>query len=424
MRTIRIVGLLVWLVFGYGYFTPSMAEVIEGRVRVVSGVVRDKESRKKLENVNIFLVGQNIGTVSNTDGEFSLKLAEADSTSDIEISHVGYQSARLPVKALEKTGRKEVTIWLTPVTMRLDEILVFGGDARLLVEEALRKIPENYATGSNMLDMFYRETIQKRRRYIGISEAVMDVYKTDYEHRNVNADKVQLVKSRRLLSQKPSDTLAIKVVGGPNLAISMDVVKNPDALLDKQSLNFYDFTIDVPTKLDDRLQYVVTFRPRVVLPYALFSGKLYIDKERLALTRAEFTLDLSDRTKAESAVLRKKPLGLRFRLQEVSFLVSYRQQGERTYLNYIRNVIRFNCDWRRRLFSSVYTAFSEMVVVDRDEHPTRVIQRKEAFRPRQIFYDSVDSYQDPDFWANYNIIQPTESLEHAVHNLVKKNRKR
>ena len=82
-----------------------------------------------------------------------------------------------------------------------------------------------------MLTGFYREPY-RRRRYIGISEAVLDVSKTAYTNRNINYDKVRVEKGRRLLSQKASDTLAVKVVGGPNLGVTLDVVKNKGALLD------------------------------------------------------------------------------------------------------------------------------------------------------------------------------------------------
>ena len=110
--------------------------------------------------------------------------------------------------------------------------------------------------------------------------------------------------------------------------------------------------------------------------YALFIGKLYIDYERLSFTRAEFGLDMANRVKAVEAILHKKPVGLRFRPQEVAYLVTYKQQGTKTYLNYIRNVIRFKCDWKKRLFSSSYTAFSEMVVTDRTESPLSGISNK------------------------------------------------
>ena len=131
-----------------------------------------------------------------------------------------------------------------------------------------------------------------------------NVYKTAYTNRRINRDKVQIVKARHLVSQKQSDTLAIKMVGGPNLSIVLDIVKNSDALLDQQSMNYYTFVLEPSALLDDRLQYVIRFEPCVILDYALFTGKLFIDQEKLSITRAEFSLDMSDKEKATSAILR------------------------------------------------------------------------------------------------------------------------
>ena len=103
----------------------------------------------------------------------------------------------------------------------------------------------------------------------------------------------------------------------------------------------------------------------------------------------------------------------------MNFLITYRQQGKETCLNYIRNEIRFKCDWKRRRFSSSYTARSEMVVVGREEYPERVIARRDAFKSKQIFYDGVKEYWNEDYWKDYNIIEPTESLENAVKKLRK-----
>ena len=71
----------------------------------------------------------------------------------------------------------------------------------------------------------------------------------------------------------------------------------------------------------------------------------------------------------------------------------------------------------KRLFSSSYTAFSEMVVTDRTESPLSGISNKNTFKRKQVFYDLVDEYWNEDFWRNYNIIEPTESLENAVNKL-------
>lgn len=386
----------------------------------VTGIVKNKDNKRKLENVNVSVPGTNIGTVTNADGVFSLKIKDAEVIRGLEVSHIGYLNTQISLK--ENRDVADLTIWMLPAPNMLNEIVIFGNNARGLVEEAIKKIPANYAVDKNLLTAFYRETVQKRRRYISVSEAVIDVSKTAYSDREPSNDKVQLQKGRRLLSQKTGDTLAVKVVGGPNLSIYLDIVKNGDALLSIENLNYYDFRIEEPVNLDNRMQYVVSFRPRVSLMYALFYGKIYIDFEKLAFTRAEFSLDMQNRVKAVEAILHKKPLGLRFRPQEVSYLVTYKEKDGRTYLNYIRNEIRFKCDWKKRLFSSSYTAFSEMVVTDRKESNFAAIPSKKAFKEKQVFYDMVDEYWNEDFWKAYNIIEPTESLEHAVSKLKKQSR--
>ncbi len=414
---------MFWLfIVGYSAtFTAVAQEPVEAMKTefTVSGVVRDKESRKKLENVAVSLVGTPIGTVTNAEGVFSLKIPHIDTIPQLELSHIGYMNARFSASAPEGSNNMHATILMIPIALQLNEVVAYGNTARRIVEEALERIPKNYPSGESMTSAFYRETVQKGHRYISISEAMLDVYKTSYRQRTTDRDKVQIDKARRLLSQKQSDTLGVKVVGGPNLPLFMDVVKNAYALFDEETLDYYSFVQEPSVFIDDRLQYVISFRPRVKLDYALYVGRVFIDREHLAFTRAEFELDLSDRERAVAAILYKKPLGLRFRPQKVSFLITYRQHDGVTCLNYICNEMCFKCDWKRRLFSSSYVARSEMVAVDREEHPERVIARRDAFKPYQVFYDIVKEYWSEDFWKDYNIIEPTESLEDAVKKLRK-----
>ena len=414
---------MFWLfIVGYSAtFTAVAQEPVEAMKTefTVSGVVRDKENRKKLENVAVSLVGTPIGTVTNAEGVFSLKIPHMDTIPQLELSHIGYMNARFSASAPEGSNNMYATILMIPIALQLSEVVTYGNSARRIVEEALERIPKNYPSGESMTSAFYRETVQKGHRYISISEAMLDVYKTSYRQRTTDRDKVQIDKARRLLSQKQSDTLGVKVVGGPNLPLFMDVVKNAYALFDEETLDYYSFVQEPSVFIDDRLQYVISFRPRVKLDYALYVGRVFIDREHLAFTRAEFELDLSDRERAIAAILYKKPLGLRFRPLKVSFLITYRQHDGETCLNYICNEMCFKCDWKRRLFSSSYVARSEMVAVDREEHPERVIARRDAFKPYQVFYDIVKEYWSEDFWKDYNIIEPTESLEDAVKKLRK-----
>ncbi len=386
-----------------------------GSYFTISGVVKNKNNNNKLEYVNVSVPGTNIGTVTNEDGEFSLKISKAQHVSNIEFSLLGFFNSRFPVSGENLLNS---TFYLTPKSKDLPEVVVTKWDPLKLMQEAIGKIPDNYNKSPNMLTAFYRETIKKKRSYINIAEAVIRIYKTGYGE-DINHDRVQILKGRKLLSTKKSDTLAVKLQGGPNMSVIADIVKNPDIILSKETLGYFKYTMEDMTIINDRPHFVVKFEPQVELPYPLYYGKFFIDSQTKAFTRAEFNLDMKDRNKATQMILRKKPAGLRFNPEELSFVVSYKQVNGLTYLSYIRNEVKFKCDWKRRLFATNYTVISEMVVTDMQSGSIASIPGKEAFRESHSLSDKVMNFYDDDFWGSYNIIEPSESLESAVSKLKK-----
>ncbi|WP_321332576.1 carboxypeptidase-like regulatory domain-containing protein [uncultured Bacteroides sp.] len=418
MKTVYVkaIGLFVALLV-LGGAMPIAARDGLGYI-VINGMVKDRLTKKKLENVNISVPGTNIGTITNADGEFTIKVTDSLHVATLDITHIGYFNQRFAVNGKDMKG---VTIFLSPNSIVLNEILIQGAQPLKLVIDAIHKIADNNSPNTNMLTGFYRETVKKRRSYISISEAVINIYKTPYTE-NVDGDRIQVYKGRQLLSPKSGDTLAVKLMGGPNLSVYLDVVKNPDLLLDLETLSYYQFTMDKPVMINERPHYVVNFAPRVTLPYALFYGKLYIDQKTLAFSRAEFNLSMDDRNKATQAILKKKPYKLRFKPEEVSYLVTYKQHNDRSYLNYIRTEFDFRCDWKRKLFSTNYAIVSEMVVTNREEHNVINIPRKLTFNDKNSLSDKVGSFYDENFWEDYNIIAPTESLDAAVNKLMKHQR--
>lgn len=410
----RTIGFVLIMIILSG-LPPLWAQDNAENYITISGVVRDKHNKKRLEYVNISIPGSNVGTITNAEGEFSLKIKETDRNKMADVSHVGYFNSKI---SLGENSSKKQTVWMSPYINLLNEITIHAQNPIYIVQEAIRKIPVNYGNKSNMLTGFYREIAQKGRRYVNISEAIVNIYKTPYSE-TIERDRAQISKGRRLISQRERDTLAVKLLGGPVIAVYQDIVKNSDFLFDIESLSYYKFRMEKPTSIGNRTQFVISFEPRVNLPYALCYGKLYIDKERLSFSRAEFNLSMNDKNKATQAILRKKPFGLRFKPIEVSYLVAYEDRGNMTYLKYLRNNIRFKCDWKRKLFSTNYTILSEMVITDLQENNVVAIPYKTSFKMNQAFSDKVDDFANDKFWGDYNIIKPTESLEHAVSKLRK-----
>ena len=382
---------------------------------VVSGVVVDQKTGNPLRQVSVS-VGR-ISVVTNEDGDFTLKLNETPSA--VNISHLGYKTQRLTLKDGKTEGLR---IRLEPTTIQLREIVVRNYNPRELVDIAIDKIPENYSKVPELLKGFYRETAMKRKHYIYVAEGVEDMYKTPY-NRGTARDRVAIVKGRRLLSQKAGDTLGIKVAGGPVQAVMMDLVKNRDFLLNKEDLDNYHFTMGVPEYINDRQQYVVQMEPFLITDYALYHGKLYIDAERLAFTRIELDLDMRDKDKATQTMLVKKPFGVRFKPRELSTVVDYRYEDGVTRISYLRNIFRFNCDWKRKLFSTSFTATCEMAVTDSQSDDVQPIASRSSFDSRDSYYDKVEYFMDPEYWRNYNIIEPSESLDKAIKRLVSRYRR-
>ena len=62
---------------------------------------------------------------------------------------------------------------------------------------------------------------------------------------------------------------------------------------------------------------------------------------------------------------------------------------------------------------------ADVLVLNGDLSMNTVIARRDAFKSKQIFYDVVKEYWNEDYWKDYNIIEPTESLENAVKKLRK-----
>jgi hypothetical protein len=417
MKRVRIFY-LIWSLFVFTPLGITLFAQNDKSVFTVSGLVKDKKTNRSLEYVNISVKGSNVGTITNADGTFLLKIKRSNQIHTLEISSLGYITAHFSVEEKDVSNK---VFSLDANAVRLKEVEVMPVDAKGIVAETVKKISLNYSRVSSLSSGFYRETVQKGKRYISISEAVTEIYKSPYRD-GIGLDRVKIFKGRKLLSARPSDTLAVKIVGGPTQAVFLDIVKNPDILLNQQSLPHYNFSFNEFVNIEGRLHYVISFQPAVISEEPFYDGVIFIDRDDLTISRVEFNLSMLDKDKVTRIILRKKPAGLRFTPVKVSYLVTYKRTGDIASLNYVRSEIKFKCDWKRRLFATTYSVVSEVAITDRIDNPQETIPSKETFRIEDVLSDKVANFYDDKFWGNYNIIEPTESLEKAVGKLKKENK--
>ena len=406
---IKYFVMIGWMLLGMAFQVMAQDYSIS-----VSGVVRDSENGRRIAQASVGTPDGHVATVTNADGRFTLKLPQRPKS--IVISCLGYRSAHVN---LDDDLSKEIKVRLVPSSITLSELIVSNMNPYEIVEAAVQKIKTNNSRNNELLRCFYRETTQKGRRFIYVAEAVTDLYKAGYD-RLTAVDRVAIEKGRKLVSVRPTDTLGAKIQGGPTLPVMLDMVKNRDLLINKDELALYHLQMEPPQSIDDRSQLVISFSPAYITDHVLYHGKMYIDRQTLAFTRFEMSLDMSDEERATAFILLRKPLGVRFRPKDLSITVAYRYDNGVSRMHYLHSDVRFYCEWRRKLFASPYHVEAEMVVTDLVSEDAEPIRGRESFNYHDSFFDKVQYFTDPDFWEAYNIIEPSESLEHAIGKLRKK----
>jgi len=409
------IGILVIFMSCYG---AAYSQTGSDSYVTITGQLKDAKTGEKIIYATITVPNTGIGTVSNSDGEFILKINKVIDAEYFEVSHISYATSTFKVS---ESLAKNKTFYLEPQLIMLKEISVVPKDARGIVEMALRNIKKNYSESPNMMTGFYRESIRQRRDYLSISEAVVDIYKAPYS--TMQEDQVKIYKGRKGTNVKKADTLMVQLQGGPNVSMLLDIVKNTDLSIALDNLDNYAFEFGSMVNIDDKLNWVIHFSPNVIREEPLYYGKLYISQDNMAISRAEFSLDLKDEAKASRVFVQKKPMGLIFMPTSTSYLVTYKEQNGKYYLNYVRVDLKFQCDWKKRLFKNYYTVMSEVAITDRREENVTKFGKQEVFRQNMVFAEKVEAFADADFWGEYNIIEPEDSIESAIKKLSKSMKK-
>jgi len=417
--------LLFETIFNFGDLSASngvipISQNDSVRFVVYSGLVTNQETGKPLAFASIILKGTNISTVSNTEGAFILKVPKDQLKGNLEFSFLGFHTKIVPLTNL---NTELFNAELEPMLLVLPEVNVVFNDALSLVRAVIKNKGTNYLDEPANLTAFYRETIKKRKTYVSLLEAVVDIYK--YPYYSDKTDWVSLYKVRKSTDYQKLDTLAFKLMGGPYNTLMTDVMKNTDEFFSSDIMGYYTFSFEGITNIGDKSIYVVSFKQLPTYPEPLYFGKLYIDAERLALVSAEFGLNVENRDAAAEIFIKKKPINARVFPTRNMCRVDYIQRGGKWYLNYCRVELDVYIDWKRKFFKTIYYSTMEMAVTDmkiiKKEEST--IDTKNRMKISTIIADEARGFADPDFWGEYNVIEPEKPIQSAIKKIQKQLKK-
>jgi hypothetical protein len=377
----------------------------------------DSKSKNELTFASITVTGSNISTISNSEGDFSIKIPIDRQDASLIISFLGYKEKVISIKDLKQ---EKNILYLEPINILLKEVVVNAMDANKLFSNVLNNRSKNYGDSSIKMVGFYRESIKKRRNYVSVLESIVDIEKMPFS--SAVQDQVDILKGRKNVDYSKLDTINFKLEGGLFTALFIDLIKDPTNIFSENVFDLYNFRFEDITQINDKQVLIISFKQKLSLedPDPLYSGKLFIEAKSLAIISATFQLNVENRTKAGQIFTRKKPKGLVLYPTEVNYQVDYRQQNNKWIFSYSRGDITFKLNWDKWIFNTSYNTTFELVNTNWENQDNQAQINTQKLSPYVIMSDKIPNAVDVDFWGQYNIIEPEKSIESAIKKIQRK----
>ncbi|UCH14670.1 MAG: carboxypeptidase-like regulatory domain-containing protein [Bacteroidales bacterium] len=391
-----------------------IAEILSDSVPLlkIRGKIIDDNSREPVEYANISIVGKSIGTVSNSDGEFILKITPAFIYDTLGISYIGYKIYKQPLANLLAGNN---IIYLVPDYIPIQEVIIRKIDPVLLLRNAIEKIPVNYSRQPSMLTSFYRESVRESRRYVIVTEAVLQTYKSPYSRLYEN-DQIKIIKARKSQDVTSADSVILKLKAGLSTTLLLDIIKHPANFLINDDFEYYSYKMADVMIDNEKEAYVIRFDHRGNNDYPPFTGRIYLDLNSLAIKAVDFSLKENKIEKASHIFVIKKPRNFKVKPLKAEYMVKFIEFSGKYYLNFIRCETEFKIRKKKQFFGKVFNSVIEMAVTDIDTTNVKRFKAREVAKTMNIFTDQVSDYNEL-YWEEYNTIKPDEPLEEAIRRL-------
>jgi hypothetical protein len=383
----------------------------------IEGSVFDKYSNDPIPFAGIGIPTEAIGTITNQNGDFRLRIPDSLMQADVYFSHLGYIPQTINVNTL--AGRPN-TLSLEPKVISLQEIIVRLINPHKVITDMLADREKNYAKESVYLTSFYREGVELKKGFINLTEAIVRIHKIPFSEHSMEKDQVKLLKMRRISNREVKDTIIAKMKSGVDATLLLDLIKNPPEFLNEPYHFLYNYAHTDITVIDNRMANVIVFEQKNDVKDPLYRGELYIDNENNALVAAHFEIHPSYVEKAVGMFIERKSRNLDIKPQKITYTVTYKPWNNTYYISHIRGDLYFRVKKKKQLFgsSNVHMWFESVTCKIDTTHVNR-FTRSEAIQTKTIFAETDFTY-DENFWEDFNIILPEEKLNESISRIASK----
>jgi len=378
-------------------------------ILTVVGKIKDVSNNDPIPFATIGLSGTTTGTITNSEGNFVFKLPQEFFEDTIFVACLGYKMKKIRYTDLD-SGFCEIL--LQPDYIPIQEVIIRKTDPIYLLRLAIEKIPENYYTSPVNQTTFYRESIKRGNRYLIISEAVLEIYRSEFNDQ-FPFDQVKILKARKNIDIQRTDSVTLKLKAGLRTSLLLDIVRNRFDFLNEEFFPLYAYDMTDIIVDEGRYTYVIYFRQHLYTTPPHYEGRIFIDLESLAIRAFEFQIYPGTIEQAAKYLVIKKPRNLKVTPISAKYYVRYHQEKDKLYLAYILSDASFRIRWRNQLIAKLFNTRTEMAITHTETEDVSRFKSSQTTNIDDLFIDQVGG-SDESFWGEYNYIKPDETLEEAL----------
>lgn len=471
MSTNRFKSLTVLIIILFsGFFGFSQIEI--------KGKLMDFALNQPIENASVYIENTTIGTISNTDGRFSLNVPTKHQNDTLVISSIGFKSFRVVVKNFD--GSEE--IYLDEDIASLDEIVIIADPrpttGNEIVLKAIAELPETLPDSAYLQRGFLRHKERNNLEFKWLIESAITVYDSGYaakskDHLKINVDEMRKsydlrdvdsifsyvsyknrnvrrnkLKAEDLERSDIATSQLVKAIKWNDTRINglqnifqgkLNLFRNAsddNALFGKDILKSHQFQLDTilvdngrkiyKIKIDESADYVNLNTKGIYNDGYKAQGWLYIYYDNYAIKKVEYELvAASDAQKSRS----KRLFGTQ---TNHKLIINYIEYNDKMYPNYIyyetpklvnvgikrgRGVSQKDVDRfnrQERYYKTVQEILFSEIILERETVQSELINKSW----------NMDIFQSKPynkaFWKNYNVLLESEEDEQLIEDLTQR----
>ncbi|MEL7833472.1 DUF5686 and carboxypeptidase-like regulatory domain-containing protein [Fodinibius sp. Rm-B-1B1-1] len=249
--------------------------------KTINGTITDIKTGETLPSANILIENTYRGTITNSNGEFSLTIPDSLLPATLIVRYIGYETKEL---SITRNSSFNQHIPLTPSVTEMQEIVVTDEDPgmRIMREVIKRKQQWRKELETYTAEAYTRQSLSNDTAIVSITESVSEVFWDKQQgHREIQ-------KSKRQTANIEAASNFAGVSYLPNFydddieiaEFELVGITHPDAL------DYYDFKLLDQTSIDGQAVYKIEVNPaRKLQP--LFKGTAYVLAGEYALLQVD-----------------------------------------------------------------------------------------------------------------------------------------